>query len=97
MLPNHIPFLSSESVNCVGLVGVGHVYAARYLHNPGKVKKIFFAKVLHHYEGPLVLGKGEWKNVGVCGVGGSRPVYVLASTVKFENIDTRFGTKLSGS
>lgn len=35
--------------------------------------------------------------MGVCGVGGSRPVYVLASTVKFENIDMRFGNKLSGS
>lgn len=41
--------------------------------------------------------KSEWKNVGVCVVGGSRPVYVLASTGTFVKIDTRFGTKLSGS
>lgn len=33
----------------------------------------------------------------VCGVGGNTPAYVLASTGKFEKIDTRFGTKLSGS
>lgn len=66
------------------------------LHNLVKVKQLF-AKILYRYEGPLVLGKGEWKNVGVCGVGGSRPVYVLASTGMFEKIDTRFGTKLSGS
>lgn len=37
------------------------------------------------------------KNVGTCGIGGSRPVYVLASTGMFEKIDRRFGTKLSGS